>query len=1479
MNAYLTVGIILGALLSLVVLILFVRRVLRVRRRQAETMSMKKDLMVWKNLNSLVRGGDSTQEAKADLSSRLRQIRDLFANGLQLFRSVGKRTSSVPWFVLVGEPGSGKTSLFARSGLELRASVSPEAMAELPLVGWLGPRAYTLDVSGRTFFDRWLKGSGAEWDAILRCIRRANRKFPLSGIILTIPADALITDDQALTREKASIIGNEIQQLLKVVGMNLPCHVVVTKLDQLVGFREYFAEFTDKESASMFGWQNPSCEGTFDEGTLEAWLDGMETRLREGLLPRLLNPQVLRDPVASAARVKTAGSAYLFPDSLREICANLMTYLNRIFGKEAWNGHDQLILGGTFFTSAIDAGTCVSREFAALGVTAGATGPCASEGDGRFIGGLLNDFVFARKVAASFTSGELFLRQLPGYAAAVAIAVLGALWLATAVTAPHRMRERLAPSAAYYRSLAERFQKGDVEASPIIGKEGDGRPATFENSPMRGMSDCSRITAFCQALNAANERVFAPPGFIASGAVWFGLDRNLGVRRRKMIFNMMQNHMVFVPLFELMGDRLLQGGDEPMSVIKREALFDYGEILLGAQPDREHIVNIHSIFLYLFPEMGVDMVGLLSTYYPDTPFLKDNRMLGKLIYSREYGLAQQKGFMDLLDAWYRLDVYGETTYPKLRTTILKGNEFCDLVEETAEQARRLRDGGAAKTDEVIDWEKRLDRLSGLRASLDDLFQFIRAMKISSPASDLAARTGAKIVDKPGGTVVNALLDKFVTDPFKQSVDAFRERMRVDREDLKRLVVESRPLLKGRGGDAFMSSLNENGDIEYQALQEAFDAQVKDLNGKLVRINGLRLFDRGEKGGELEYLNEGTGTGHYEMIGDIANAVRSSRLPDVPKTLPEFFQNLDGLARSEAHAKGLLEGIRGIDTNSAVVVGFLQDVRTIMAARSVLARERLLLKYAELHPHNGDGVGEMVSDLASAQDEREVFGISAPLATEVFGDLTPASQFNPGAAETCFKVFEEMMSMVGADKGNDGKDEAAPMLTLPNRAEIEQALSEYVEDYIDYWGGFGDRLQLKCGDWNAFRKACAELKPYEVNTLLAVVYRKTISFLSSIPARCQSERQKARIAELVTTMDARIQMLTPHFSDVCIRQATNWSLLHDDPTEAYRFLRDCPASVLVGDYFAVDAEGANGNIPWWTTFFDFGLDLLKRDARRAGVERLRRQNALFLRFPFCADPVDRETVKAEDLDDVAQLLVACGFAPVVEPPPTVAPAGSDEKAGASRKEGDKARDERMNRIASKVRAPYRADSAAPGVSKRKTIDYFTWGERMLSIVETLRDRENETIWTLSLTPLETSLLLNDKHFPVLPIANYRYRYGELTVGGESRNGRVSLLSGAGVQIARGTVEDADIRIRLDAYSEPDDSVAVKLDYPGPWAILRLYLLPDSVYDAKAKAYHVPLIVRDRYNLVSVLWVTLKINRSIPSPTEWPSTSNWPDIPLN
>lgn len=140
-------------------------------------------------------------------------INYLFQEGLKLLKELNRKTYDLPWYVVLGEPASGKSSILRNSTQDMCSTfVMPQTYdveKSIPLQFCVLPTGVFLDVSGRVFFDRWMNGSGAEWARIVKLIRKKRSRFPLDGIVLTIPADALLADDETLVRKKAALISSE----------------------------------------------------------------------------------------------------------------------------------------------------------------------------------------------------------------------------------------------------------------------------------------------------------------------------------------------------------------------------------------------------------------------------------------------------------------------------------------------------------------------------------------------------------------------------------------------------------------------------------------------------------------------------------------------------------------------------------------------------------------------------------------------------------------------------------------------------------------------------------------------------------------------------------------------------------------------------------------------------------------------------------------------------------------------------------------------------------------------------------------------------------------------------------------------------------------------------------------------------------------------------------------------------------------------
>jgi type VI protein secretion system component VasK len=146
--------IIILAVLLLVLLIVFplLMKLRRKRLKTKETKDIMKDLFTWRHLSQLVKGGDEHNKAKQELSDKIERINELLRQGFLHATGSAQSLYSVPWYMVLGEPLSGKSSLLAASELELVPSTREEnpendPKKSLPLRFWTGAKSVVCDIS------------------------------------------------------------------------------------------------------------------------------------------------------------------------------------------------------------------------------------------------------------------------------------------------------------------------------------------------------------------------------------------------------------------------------------------------------------------------------------------------------------------------------------------------------------------------------------------------------------------------------------------------------------------------------------------------------------------------------------------------------------------------------------------------------------------------------------------------------------------------------------------------------------------------------------------------------------------------------------------------------------------------------------------------------------------------------------------------------------------------------------------------------------------------------------------------------------------------------------------------------------------------------------------------------------------------------------------------------------------------------------
>ncbi|HTT11600.1 MAG TPA: type VI secretion system membrane subunit TssM [Burkholderiaceae bacterium] len=303
----------------------------------------------------------------------------------------------LPWYVIIGAPGAGKTTALVNSGLEFPLAAK---LGKNPVRGvggtrncdwWFASEAVLIDTAGRfTTQDSDRDADRTAWFGFLDLLVRYRPRRPVNGVLLTVSVTDLLSANAEERRVHARKLRERVDELHARIGAGLPIYVMVTKVDLLAGFMEFFADFDKEERAQVWGVTFPYApvEAEVDPlARIGAELAALEKRLDDCLFDRL---QGEHDRERRAA-------IYAFPQQWRVLRETLVGFLQSAFLQA--RGEVRPLVRGVYFTSATQEGTPVDRALGelarALGLKSRIVAPARPSGKTFFVTRLLRDVVFA----------------------------------------------------------------------------------------------------------------------------------------------------------------------------------------------------------------------------------------------------------------------------------------------------------------------------------------------------------------------------------------------------------------------------------------------------------------------------------------------------------------------------------------------------------------------------------------------------------------------------------------------------------------------------------------------------------------------------------------------------------------------------------------------------------------------------------------------------------------------------------------------------------------------------------------------------------------------------------------------------------------------------------------------------------------------------------------------------------------------------
>ncbi|EPX6937599.1 type VI secretion system membrane subunit TssM [Vibrio alginolyticus] len=271
----------------------------------------------------------------------------------------GKRSLyDLPWYVLIGPPGTGKTTVLKQSGLEfpLGDSLGSDSIAGVGGTRhcdwWFANKAVLIDTAGRyTTQDSQEKVDSKAWHGFLGLLKKYRTQRPINGAIVTISLASVMSQTRTERSLHARAIKSRLQELKNQLGMQFPIYVLLTKMDLVAGFNEFFADLSKEERDDLFGFMFPR-EVDDERGVISLFnkeFHGMLERLDARML-RILETE---DDLDKRALI------FEFPKQLRVLQANLDEFLAEIFAQNSFE--EPALIRGVFMLSSVQEGLPVDK--------------------------------------------------------------------------------------------------------------------------------------------------------------------------------------------------------------------------------------------------------------------------------------------------------------------------------------------------------------------------------------------------------------------------------------------------------------------------------------------------------------------------------------------------------------------------------------------------------------------------------------------------------------------------------------------------------------------------------------------------------------------------------------------------------------------------------------------------------------------------------------------------------------------------------------------------------------------------------------------------------------------------------------------------------------------------------------------------------------------------------------------------------------
>lgn len=376
----------------------------------------------------------------------------------------GRYLYQLPWYLIIGAPGAGKTTALRNAGLNFPLAKQLGEHAVRGVGGtrlcdwWFTDQAVLIDTAGRfTTQDSDAAQDKATWNGFVEMLKRSRKRQPLNGVLVTVSVADLVGRNLIEREQHAQAVRARVQELHEQLRIRIPIYLLVTKCDLLAGFGEHFAALDKDQRATPWGFTfllaaNGGAAGAWNDRLVPEF-NALLERLDQGLIDRL---QAEGDTVRRTRM-------YGFPNQFANLALPLSEFARQVFAPSPYEAEP--LLRGVYFVSGTQEGTPIDRVLGAVArryrIEQSMLPPQKSSGRSFFLQRLLTEVVFAEQGLAG--TDRRWERQRNAWAIAGYAAIgLASLCLLAAWAVSWRN------NAAYVQAVQERVDlvRRQVQETP-----------------------------------------------------------------------------------------------------------------------------------------------------------------------------------------------------------------------------------------------------------------------------------------------------------------------------------------------------------------------------------------------------------------------------------------------------------------------------------------------------------------------------------------------------------------------------------------------------------------------------------------------------------------------------------------------------------------------------------------------------------------------------------------------------------------------------------------------------------------------------------------------------------------------------------------------------------------------------------------------------------------------------------------------------